>query len=254
MSYLERETEVLMEKTRHHFAILDSTNNCGKRNAHLFDPEKLTIITANEQTSGRGRGKRSWVSPAHENIYATFCFFVPRNRNDLGNLAQLLSLSSSIVLEELGVTPSLKWPNDIMVNDKKIGGTLCEAKIVEDKICMLNGIGINVNMSRENLDTIDQPATSLMIETGHPFDIEKVLSKLEERTTLDLQEFLSRGFTSFLPKYKKMIGNDLHKTIRFHDNAQVWEGVFHSINDDGSLNLLLPSRQMKRFHAGQIVA
>lgn len=243
-----------MKKTRHHFAILDSTNNCGKRNAHLFDPEKLTIVTASEQTTGRGRGRHIWVSPAYENIYATFCFFVPKSRKDLGNLAQLISLSCASALEEFGVAPSLKWPNDIKIGDQKIGGILCEAKIIEDKVCLLNGVGINVNMSPETLDAIDQPATSLLKETGHPLDIEKVLSVLEEHVSNDLEKFLSDGFAPFLPRYKKLIGNDLHKTIRFHDNAQLWEGVFHSINEDGSLNLLLPSRQMKRFYAGQIVA
>ena len=76
-----------MDVTYFHFDTIDSTNTWAKQNVHLFEESPLTLITADRQTAGRGRFKRTWVSPAEENIYATLCFFVDPKRPALGNIA-----------------------------------------------------------------------------------------------------------------------------------------------------------------------
>jgi BirA family biotin operon repressor/biotin-[acetyl-CoA-carboxylase] ligase len=243
-----------MEIKRHDFSVVDSTNSVAKRNAHLFNPDELTLITASEQTAGRGRGAHRWVSPAHENIYATFCFFLPWDYQSVGTTSLLLALSSIRVLQEMGCAPNLKWPNDLLVSEKKIGGVLCEVKRIEDKVCVMNGVGLNVNMNNEHLGNIDQPATSLLVENGHPFDVEKVLSSLITQFSKDLNLFLSEGFAPFVEQFKTFAGYNINRTIRLNDSIRVWDGVFHSINEDGSLNVMLPSREIKRFYSGQIVA
>ncbi|GAB4231784.1 MAG: hypothetical protein Tsb0021_10330 [Chlamydiales bacterium] len=242
-----------MEIIRHHFPILDSTNNCAKRNVHLFGLDELTMVTAGEQTAGRGRYSNSWVSPAHENIYVTFCFFLPKTRSDLANISQLLAVSTAKALIEHDIFLKLKWPNDLLMNEKKVGGILCETKVVREKICVICGLGLNVNMNEELFSKISQPVTSLMLEKKHPLDTEKVLKSIEREFRKNVMLFLESGFSPFLKSLKELLGS-INKTIRFHDDSKLWEGVFHSINDDGSLNLLLPSQQLKRFYAGQIVA
>ena len=70
-----------MELTRIHFDTIDSTNTWAKQNAHKLESDKITLVTTDTQTAGRGRFKRKWVSPPHQNIYASFCFFISSNIN-----------------------------------------------------------------------------------------------------------------------------------------------------------------------------
>jgi BirA family biotin operon repressor/biotin-[acetyl-CoA-carboxylase] ligase len=242
-----------MEIVHHHFSTLDSTNNCAKRNAHLFDPTKITLITADEQTAGRGRAKRRWVSPRNQNIYATFSFFCPKDQKDILNASQIIAISTCYTLETLNFEPQLKWPNDILLEGKKLGGILCETTIVNEKLCMICGIGLNINMALDLLKEIDIPAISLMVQRGTIFDIQIILTALKRRFAEDLQVFLSKGFSPYLPKFKDLTTHMVNTQISFHDNQHIWEGVLDSINDDASINLRLPSQEIKRFVAGEIL-
>lgn len=242
-----------MEIAHHHFITLDSTNNCAKRNIHLFSHNKLTLITADEQTAGRGRAKRCWKSPSCQNIYASFCFFLPQEHPNLGNISQLLAISIVNALEQIGFDPQLKWPNDILLSNKKVGGILCEAVNVEDKVCMISGFGININMPLEIIKEINIPATSLMVEKGKTYPLDAVLELVKENFSQNLASFIHEGFKGYLPKLKQLMDHSLNKKIKFTNQDEVWEGIFHSLNDDGSLNLLLPSLQVKKFVSGEIL-
>jgi len=243
-----------MEYIYKHFETIDSTNNFGKLNCHLFDQDKITLITAKTQTAGRGRFKREWVSPPLENIYATFCFAVKKGRKDIGNIPQLLGLSAAKTLKQLHLSPNLKWPNDILLSEKKIAGILCETVSFDDHFMVILGIGLNVNMPLEVLQAIDHPATSLKIETGKTFNVDKVLKLLKEHFANDLELFLKNGFNSFLPEYKKLIWTNSKNILRFHDTVNIVEGTFHSINDDGTLNLKLIDGSIKTFISGEFIS
>lgn len=242
-----------MEVIHKHFSIIDSTNNYAKRQAHLFERNRITLLTADEQITGRGRGKRQWFSPANQNVYATFCSFFPKSRTDIGNISQLLALSAIQVLESLHFHPVIKWPNDILLVTKKLGGILCETIVDEQDFFVINGIGINVNMTQENLDKIDIPATSLMTERGSSVDYKEILKALAERYVEDLQLFHQNGFAPFLSKFRQLTNSYMNRKVKFNDHLQVVEGHFHSINEDGSLNLLLPTNEIKSYLAGQII-
>lgn len=241
----------IMDIIRRHFSTIDSTNNWGKEHAHELPHDKITLVTADTQTAGRGRFKRKWESPPGQNIYATFCFFV-ENVNGIGNIPQILAISAATVLRKLNFNPTLKWPNDVLISDKKIAGILAETTVV-DKMCMVLGIGLNVNMPRKILYTIDRPATSLMAETGHSFDRELVLKKLQDEFSKSLGIFFSKGFSPFLEIYRAYMPKDSSKILRFHDNRMIWEGTLHSINPDGSLSLKLSNGELKTFIAGEIL-
>jgi BirA family transcriptional regulator, biotin operon repressor / biotin---[acetyl-CoA-carboxylase] ligase len=241
-----------MEIFRRHFTTIDSTNTWSKLNVQLFDPKKLSVITADEQSAGRGRFKRKWESPS-QNVFATFCFFLEMRRSDIGNIPQVLAISAFEALEELHFHPQLKWPNDILLSEKKVGGILCETTMVTNGLWVIVGIGINVNMPLDLLSKIDRPATSLFVEKGVPVEEELVTLKLIKHFNINLEKFLQKGFDPFLPTYRQKLGNLKGKKIRFHDNQVIWEGVFHSIKDDGSLNLILDSGVIKNFIAGEIM-
>lgn len=240
-----------MELVRRHFDIIDSTNTWAKQNAHLLPRDKVTLVTAEGQTAGRGRFKRNWESPPGQNIYASFCFFVDKQRNDLGYIPQILALSAIQVLEKLGFRPELKWPNDVLLGKKKVAGILTETTPLSDQVCIIVGIGLNVNMSEEYLQKIDRPATSLVMERGHAYDIEDLLHQLRNRFLEGLALFMEEGFIPFFDTYRSYI--TFNETIRFHDNVSVWEGTLHSIDADGLLVMRLPDGKLKTFITGEIV-
>ena len=243
-----------MKSLRKHFKTIDSTNNWAKLYATELDPLAITLVTAEEQTGGRGRFNRRWESPPYQNVYASFCFFVEKDRRDIGNIPQILALSTVEVLQELSFKTELKWPNDILFNGKKLGGILCETLLLSENKCVVVGIGININMPLKELQKVDRPATSLYIETGQEFVVEEIIQKLQKCFVANLKLFLEKGFAIFFEKFISFFSHSQTCRLRFNDNQRIWEGFFHSINQDGTLNLLLDSGEIKAFVAGEILS
>lgn len=242
-----------MEVIRKHFDTIDSTNTWAKSHATEFNRHAMTLVTASEQTAGRGRFKRRWESPNGLNIYATFCFFMEKHRDAIKNLPQVLSISACKVISKLGFSPHLKWPNDVLISGKKTAGLLCETTPLSEDLCVILGIGLNVNMPLEILQEIDRPATSLFAEDGVLRDVEEVTLLLQKAFIEDLECFFEVGFLPFLDLYKRYMVHQKGDLIRFHDNRIVWTGYFHGLNEDGSLNLELEDGKLKTFHAGEIL-
>lgn len=242
-----------MKIARIHFSVIDSTNTWSKHQAHTFPHDCITLVTADEQTAGRGRFNRRWESPRKQNIYATYNFFIEKHRNDIGNIPQIMALAGVEMLEKMDIKAFLKWPNDILLSGKKVGGILCETTPFSDTLCIILGIGINVNMPLEILNKIDRPATSLFAETGSEYEMENVLENLTLSFQKLLELFVEDGFYPFYDQYVSKLAHRKGDLIRFHDNRIVHEGTFHSINPDGSLNLQLASGEIRQFIAGEII-
>jgi BirA family biotin operon repressor/biotin-[acetyl-CoA-carboxylase] ligase len=178
---------------------------------------------------------------------------VRNTQKDLHNMGQIMALSAAKVLEELGFHPRLKWPNDIHLSQKKAGGILCETVALDDQICVIIGIGLNVNMPGEVCDLIDQPATSLFMEKGTEFDVNEITAKLTDHVARDIGVFFKERFAPFLVEYSARLAHRAKQPLAFHDHGALWEGTFHSLNADGSLNLLLPSGELKSFYSGETI-
>lgn len=234
-----------------HFDTIDSTNAWAKKNAATLDPNQLTCVTALEQTAGRGRFFRKWLSPKGQNIYATLFFCLPRECPYLINLGQILSLSSIAVLKKKGFSPRIKWPNDILLDGKKVAGILCETVFFEDRIAVILGIGINVNMSKELLETIDQPATSLAQLSGQTWTLEQILNPILKEFLKDLDVLLTEGFKPFRSDYEALLAYK-GETIVYNDGLKKIKGICHFIHPDGRLNLLLPDGQVITLTAGEL--
>src|SRR3989339_1701180 len=116
--------DFLMKSNKHinyiHFQSIDSTNTWAKNHASTLDPQKITCITAHEQTAGRGRFQKKWISPKGENLYCTFFFTVPIGSSFIPNLGQILSISACKLFTHLGFPAQIKWPNDLLISGKKI--------------------------------------------------------------------------------------------------------------------------------------
>lgn len=242
-----------MQIITHHFETIDSTNTWAKKHVQEFQPDALTVITASTQTAGRGRFKRVWVSPKGVNIYATFCLFVDIQRSDIGHLPQLLALVTAELLENLGFSPALKWPNDVLIKNKKIAGILCETVTEGEKRAVICGIGLNVNMPEEICRKIDRPATSLLIEGQGNYKVDDLLEALIQRFHVSLSCFLDHGFSSFFEDFKKRSYLKLGDLVTFQDFQGPVEATFQTLNSDGSVTLKLQDGTIKNFHAGEIL-
>ncbi len=154
---------------------IDSTNRyAADRFENLPD---ATLVIAGRQTAGRGRHQRVWISPPNENIYASFVvknFPYPIHKSSwIGSLAVLDTFAE--IVPELDVW--LKWPNDVYCKERKIAGLLCEG-IHGTPPGAVIGIGVNINMQPEVLDRIDQPATSVLRETGKKLILKNFIKSL----------------------------------------------------------------------------
>ena len=235
-----------------HFPGIDSTNSWALSNTHLLPLDKISLVYANKQSNGRGRYKNKWKSPASENLYATFGVFIPIEKGVQPNLPQLIALAAIATMEKMGLHCKIKWPNDLLIKQKKIAGILTETSIDEEHIFHAIGIGINLNMSKEELNEIDRPATSISEEIGEAVSTEEFLEELKVTFSRFLSTFLEEGFTPYLPAFKAKLNHEENQPLSFHDKDHQWNGKFHSINDDGTLNLKLETGEVRRFIAGEV--
>ena len=229
-----------------HLESVDSTNSWAKENHSHFNLEELTCITASEQTAGRGRFNRRWISPRGVNLHISYFFKVEKGVI-LNNLAQLLCLSVVKLACNHHLSPKIKWPNDILVNGKKISGVLCEiVELKQDVYGVIAGVGININMSQEDLNSVDQAASSFLNETGKLFPLKRLLVLLSELFVKDLTLYLEKGFAPFYQTYNSFLSHK-GKKITLSQGESLFSGLFHSMNSDGSLNLLLDSGEIRTF-------
>jgi len=146
------------------------------------------LVLSEQQTAGRGRRGRKWVSPFAQNVYYSLVLRIEGGLRQLEGLSLVVGLAVMRSLRELGVHgAALKWPNDVLVGDKKVAGILLELVGDPADIChVVLGIGINVNMQKA--EEVDQQWTSVRLETGSAIDRNLLVAQLG----MQLQGYLSR--------------------------------------------------------------
>lgn len=228
-----------------HFEELPSTNTWAKDHASELDPTHLTCIFADTQTHARGRNNRHWHAPKG-NLYLSLFFTIPSNSTYLPNVGQLLSL----ICAEL-FSLSIKWPNDLVIGPKKIGGVLTEAFMFGDKIQVIIGLGLNVNMSSEEMMPISREATSLLLLKGKKFDIEKLVHTITSSFAAKLLRLQNEGFSLFHHNFQKHLAY-MGEKITFHLGEKKIEGICEGITEDGRLKLRDASSNIVTFISGEI--
>src|SRR5574342_298733 len=104
-----------------------STNTWARENSDTFNSSHLTCITAEEQTAARGRQEKKWIAPRGcSSLYLTLYFTVPENAPYIPNLGQIMALACAELLQEMQIPAQIKWPNDLLIHKKKVGGILTE--------------------------------------------------------------------------------------------------------------------------------
>lgn len=237
------------------FETIDSTNTYALKN---FDElEDLTAVAADEQTAGRGRFDRMWVSDNCQNIYLSFVL-KPEKKEYIANLTQYLSVVTAKIIETYNVKPQIKWPNDVLLNNKKICGILCESSLKNNKIQgVVLGIGINLNMPDETIEAIEKmgrPATSLNLELGKKVDKEEFLQKLLNEFYQNYDKAVEHGFEFIKEDYKSRI-EFLNKTVylQLRDGAPKEAVVAKDIDNNGNLIVLDSKGETKTVLSGDII-
>ncbi|MDH4582085.1 bifunctional biotin--[acetyl-CoA-carboxylase] ligase/biotin operon repressor BirA [Pseudomonas sp. BN415] len=188
--------------SHHVLESLDSTNAEVMRRltAGLAPP---FAVVAERQTEGRGRRGRRWVSPYAQNLYYSLALRIDGGARQLEGLSLVIGLAVLSALHSFGLTTAgLKWPNDLLVGNRKVAGILLELLGDPADIChVVVGIGINVNM-QQPAEQIDQPWTSMQIETGVLVDRNELVSCLSAR----LEDYLGRhkreGFSALREEWE----------------------------------------------------
>lgn len=236
-----------------HFDELDSTNNYAK--ANIEDLADKTVISTNVQTKGRGRFTRSWVDLGSGNVFMSFVLKPSEALQPVySNLTQYLSVILCRQLEEVGLTPQIKWPNDVLLNEKKVSGILAESIVKQGKLKgLVLGIGVNLNASQNDLNNIDIPATSLNLELGKVLDKKEFMQKLVEDFFEGYENFLEYGFVSIKQDYEKR-ASFLNQNLELRVFNKEKEGFCKGLDDDGSLILADKLGNIEKFNMGEIIS
>lgn len=215
----------------------ESTNSYAK--THIDEFADRTAVHALKQTQGRGRLARKWVDLGLNNLYLSIVLKPSDTFNEIyPNLTQYLSVALSKVLETYGLKPQIKWPNDVLINGKKIAGILSETVMSAGKLeGIVLGIGVNLNAEQADIDAIpDKIATSLNIETGKSINLDVFLNELLTEFFANYDEFLKFGFTLIKEDYiSRNCFLDTELNVQVFNNIKT--GFAKSITDNGELVL-----------------
>jgi BirA family transcriptional regulator, biotin operon repressor / biotin---[acetyl-CoA-carboxylase] ligase len=234
----------------HYLEAVDSTNRFAMRLACEGAPEGTAVI-ADCQTAGIGRLQRVWQSPPGCNLYLSV---ILRPVVAAPEVSQITLLAGVAVAEAIAsICPAgvgIKWPNDVRIRGRKVCGILAETATVGGSRAVILGIGLNVNIKRENFDPGHRDtATSLREETGQEHCREDVTLLLCERLEGWYETFRHAGFAKVREEW--LARSDMEgKRVRvlFRDEAQ--EGAVEGIDGDGALLIADGQGNVRRITAG----
>lgn len=169
---------------------LGSTNTYANEIAGRGAPEG-TVVIAEEQNAGRGRMGRTWVSPKYANVLMSVVIKPNIKIDEIFAINMMTTLAVTDAIEEIfGLTSKIKWPNDIYINMKKVGGILTELSSKGPEIeYVIIGLGLNINWKPENLSEMRYSATCVSDEVGGPLSREKVISSILKKIDLYYKMF-----------------------------------------------------------------
>ena len=230
-----------------YYPSLTSTMEVAKREAQLRAGEG-TVVVADEQTAGRGRMKRVWLSP--KGSIALSIILYP----SVVNLPSLIMLASLAVVHSIeavtGLRSQVKWPNDVLVNDRKVCGILIESSVRGNIVdYAIIGIGVNVNLKLSDFPEIPSTATSLSAELGRDVPRLRIIQRLLVEVE-GLYLALQAGGSIYEEWRDSLV--TLGRRVRVKSGKTVYEGVAESVARDGSLLLRHSDGSLTKIVAGDV--
>lgn len=233
------------------YETIDSTNSFLKREYKRFSDN--SVIWALEQTAGRGRFDRKWHAVGHKDLTFSLLVSLKGIPSEIWpTITQVTALSIVNFLEYHSISAHIKWPNDILVDQKKICGILSETVVSNHStVCAIIGVGININSNRKELDYLDIPATSVFNELNISLDLSEILIRLLDNLFSCYAVFQQSGFAPFYSQLQsKLAYVNVPKTII--DGTRTYEGIIKSVASDGALLIQEENGGIRRVNSGEI--
>ena len=244
----------------YYYDVIDSTNTEAKRLAEKgvlsgalgYETDKILVL-ADAQTGGRGRRGRTWESPTGTSVYMSLLLRPEISPDRASMLTLVMGLSVVEGLEqELGVKTQIKWPNDVVLNKKKLVGILTEMGMQGMEIdYLVIGVGMNVNVVDFPEELVDK-ATSLLIECGHLVEREKLISAVMDAFDRNYQVFLkTQDLAGLRERYEQVMANQ-NQPVRVLEPGNEYEGTAVGINAMGELLVEKEDGTCEAVYAGEV--
>ena len=210
-----------------------------------------SLVVTDNQLSGKGRANRKWTAAPDKSLTFSLLLFPDLDPNLSGWFPIISGLSVQKALLNFDTDVRLKWPNDLILDAKKVGGIRCESKVKGNKLKqVVIGIGLNVNETMDDFDgSLQSTATSLHMSSDKFYQRERVLAEI-----LNALEPLFEG----LPNNRDMIRTEwesacghMNESVQFHHGDEIVEGIFKSLGEAGSAVLEIDGQE-NRFYSGEI--
>ena len=223
---------------------IKSTNREAIALAHA-GVEHGTVVVADSQTEGRGRLSRQWFSPPGVNLYCSIVIKKTINADRLAEWLSWLPLMTALAAAESIETVAaahvtVKWPNDLLIAERKVGGILCESGTgARSGPFQVIGIGLNINGERNDFpEDLREAATTIRHETGLPVERNRLLAKFLHELEACVEEFESRGSERVALAYQQRcstIGKTIKATLT---DGKEFVGLAEGIEQDGALRVI----------------
>jgi len=235
------------------FDSLPSTNLEAARCAGEGAPEGLCVV-AGEQTAGRGRLERQWISPKDAGLYFSIILrpYFEQSRWPLLTLMAAVAVHESL-LDSCALRTDIKWPNDLLANNKKLCGILAETVETPQGRAVVVGIGINLT-SYSFAAELEKTATSVEAITEQTPDLEVVLEALVGSFARYYQMLQRGGPDAIVREWSMRSSYAVGKRIRVENGEQILEGISRGLERDGALRLETDGGRVKVLRTGDVTS
>jgi BirA family transcriptional regulator, biotin operon repressor / biotin---[acetyl-CoA-carboxylase] ligase len=242
----------LFGKRIYHFFKTDSTNRVALELGHQGEAEGAVVL-AEEQSAGRGRTGHTWHSERATGIYATVLLRPKLSPIQAPLLTMMAGLSAHAAVQRVaGLSVDLKWPNDLLIQGKKVGGILTEMHAEPAQVrFVIVGIGINVNQEKFPPD-LATASTSLRLETGKSQSRLEVLVRFLRQFEIDYRELLSEGAAGMVKRFEAVSSYARGKRVRVTNGKESFTGVTAGVEDEGLLRVKRDDGKVTTVIAGDV--
>lgn len=235
-----------------HFDELDSTNSEIKKIAGNYSEEGLVVLTE-KQMNGRGRLGKTWFSQNDKGIWMSIMVRPKLSIYEVSKITQVVAASIHEAFSEFGIDSEIKWPNDIIINDKKICGILVEMNSEENHInYVVIGIGININQKKEDFPKdIKNIASSLKIQNGKTYNRAKIVADILNNFENLYNKFTSGDFKTtrdICRNNSYVVGKEIHVII----NGKRKLAIAKDITDEGELLVEYKNKDIEKLIYGEV--
>ena len=244
----------LLATVVHYWDEVDSTNAALARLLKIGADEG-TVVMADTQRAGRGRIGKPWFSPPGVNLHLSVVVKPAIPVTEAHFYTLIGSLAIADALANYDVAAQVKWPNDVLLNDKKIAGVLSELQIAGDRVdSLILGIGVNVNINRSGMNQeygeAAAGATSLFEALGHPVDRNVLAARVLENLERRHLQFLAHGKEPVVAEWRSR--SFLGRRVTIHEGGIHVEGIAVNLDDQGCLVVTLDDGSTAHVRDGEV--